>query len=120
MPTLQTGIPGQANVEAVTKDLDMVDELCEAAAVCIASYQQRLKNLYNKLVKLCTFQDRDLILRRVFENTANLADGKFQPNLEGPYTVVQVGAAGSYVLNKLDRTPVPKMWKAMHLKWYYQ
>ena len=83
--------------------------------------------MYNKQVKLCTFQDGDLVLGRVFENTANLADGKFQQNWEGPYTVVlvgvvgsytvvRVGAVGSYLLNNLDGTPVPRMWKAMHLK----
>ena len=51
MPTLRTEIPEKANVEAVTKDLDMTDKLYEAAAVRIASYQKRLKNLYNKHVK---------------------------------------------------------------------
>ena len=48
--TLQTEIPEKANVEAVTKGLDMTDELCEAIVVCIASYQQRLTNLYNRHV----------------------------------------------------------------------
>ena len=80
MLTLQTDIPEEANVEVVTKDLDMTDELHEAVAVRIASYQQRLKNLYNRRVKLCTFQDGDLVLRRVFENTTNPIEGKFQPN----------------------------------------
>ena len=120
MPTLQTGIPGEANAEAITKDLDMTDELCEVVVVSIASYHQRLTNLYNRRVKSCTFQDGDLVLRRVFENMANPADGKFQPNGEGPYTVVRVEAVGSYGLNKLDGTPVPRMWNAMHLKRYYQ
>ena len=55
----------------------MVDELRKAAAVRITSYQQRLANLYNKWVKLRTFQDGDLVLRRVFENKANAANGKF-------------------------------------------
>ena len=45
MPTLQTGIPKEANAEAITKDLDMTDELCEAAAVRIASYNQIFTNL---------------------------------------------------------------------------
>ena len=88
MPTLRTGIPKEANVEAVTKDLDMTNELREAAAMRIASYQQRLANLYNRRVNLRTFQDEDLVLRRVFENTANQTDEKFQQNWEGPYTVV--------------------------------
>ena len=38
MPTLQTGIPEEANAKAVTKDLDMANELREAAAIRISSY----------------------------------------------------------------------------------
>ena len=37
------------------------------------------------------------------------AVGKFQPNWEGPYVIVRVGASESYALNKLDRMPVPKV-----------
>ena len=51
MPTLRTEIPKEVNAEAVTKDLDMIDELCEATAVHIVSYQQRPTNLYNMRVK---------------------------------------------------------------------
>ena len=93
MPKLRIRIPEEANAEAITKDLDMADELREAAAVCTMSYQQRLANMYNRRVKLRTFQDGDPVLRRFFENMANLANEKFQPNWEGPYMVVRVGAA---------------------------
>ena len=55
MPTLRTKIHKEANVEAVTKDLDMIDELREAIVVRIVSYQQRLTNLYNRQVKSRTF-----------------------------------------------------------------
>ena len=96
MPTLRTKIPEENNVEAVTKYLDMTNELREVAVVHITSYQRRLTNLYNRRVKPRTFQDGNLFLRRVFENTANLADKKFQQNWEGPYTVVRVVTAGSY------------------------
>ena len=34
--------------------------------------------------------------------------------------IVRVGAAGSYTLNTLDRTPVPRIWNDLHLKRYYQ
>ena len=85
----------------------------------IVSYQQRLTNMYNRRVKPHTFQYGDLVLRRVFENTANPTNGKFQQNWEGPYMVVRVGAAGSYALNKLDGTPMSIMCNAMHLKRYY-
>ena len=88
-------------------------------AACIASYQQRLANLYNRRVKLHTFKIGELVLIRVFENTANPADGKFQANWKGPYTVVQVGTTESYALSKPDMTVIPRMWNAMHLKKYY-
>ena len=51
MPMLQTEVHGIANAEAISKDLDMVDELQEPAAIRIASYQKRMANLYNKHVK---------------------------------------------------------------------
>ena len=98
----------------------MANELCEPTGVRMASYQQRMKSLYNRHVKPHAFLNGDLVLRRIFENTANSSADKFQSNWEGPYTIVKVGAAGSYALDKLDGTAVPRMWNAMHLKRYYQ
>ena len=51
MPTLQTNIPEQSNTESVIEDLDMENELPEAAAVRIALYHRRLENLYNICLK---------------------------------------------------------------------
>ena len=120
MPTLQTEVPEKANTEAIVKDLDMTDELHEVTVVRMTSYQQRIKNLYNGRVRQHAVRVEDLVLRRVFENTTDSTVGKFQPNWEGPYVVVRVGATESYALNKIDRMPVPRMWNAMHLKRYYQ
>ena len=64
MPTIRAEIPEKANAKAITNDLNIIDELQEAVAVCIASYQQRLENLHNRRIKLCTFLSRDLVLRR--------------------------------------------------------
>ena len=119
VPTLRMEIPEKANTEAIAKDLNIANELHEAAAVCMASYPQIIKNLYNRRVKQHAFRARDLVLRRVFENTVDLAADKYQPNWEGQYTIVKLGAAGSYALDKLDGTPVPMMWNAMHLKRHY-
>ena len=82
----------------------MTDELHEVVAMRVASYQQRLTNLYNRHVKSCAFRAGGLVLRRVLENTVDLMVGKFQPNWKGPYMLVKVGAAESYALNKLDGT----------------
>ena len=120
MPTIRTDVPEQGNIDLMIKGLDTVDELRESAVIRIVSYQRRLASSYNKRVKPRTFQPGDLVLRRVFENTADLNAGKFQPNWEGPYLVTRAGESRSYDLDKLDGTPVPRMWKATHLKRYYQ
>ena len=120
MPTLRTDILEQSSAETVIQDLDKADELCEAAAVRIASYHNRLSNLYNRRVKPRMFQLGDLVLRNVFENTADPSARKFQPYLEGRYIVTQACESGSYSLDKLDGMPIPRMWNVMHLKRYYQ
>ena len=122
LSTIWTDVPEQGNTDLMVKDLDTLDELRESAAIRIASYQHRLANSYNKMVKPQTFQLGNLVLRRVFENTADPNAGKFQPNpnWEGPYLVTRADQSGSYALDKLDETPVPRMWNATHLKRYYQ
>ena len=77
MLTLRTEIPGKNDTESITKDLDLEDELGEAIIIHIASYQQRMMNLYNRCVRPCTFRAEDLVLRRVFENTTDPVSGKF-------------------------------------------
>ena len=37
-----------------------------------------------------------------------------------PYVVMRVGETGSYAIDKMDGTPVPRMWNSMHLRRYYQ
>ena len=71
-----------ANVEAISKDLDMAEELREATAICVASYQKRMANLYNKHIKSRSFRGKDLVLRKVFENMADPEANKFQPNCD--------------------------------------
>ena len=77
MPTLRTDLPEQSNAETMIKDLDTIDELREATAVRIASYHNRLANLYNRPVKPHMFQPGNLVLRKVFKNTADLSAEKF-------------------------------------------
>ena len=69
--------------------------------------------------KTSIFQPGNLVLRKVFKNTADPVVGKFLANWEGPYIVTRVSKPGSYALDNLDGTPVPRMWNAMHLKRYY-
>ena len=55
VPTLRTEILEKPNTKAIAKDLDMTNELREAVAICIASYQQRITNLYNRHVRQRAF-----------------------------------------------------------------
>ena len=119
LPTVRTAMPELENEESVVRELDMSDELREAVAIRITSYQHCLTNSYNKRVKPWVFQPGDLVLRKVFENAADSTIGKFQPNWEGPY-VTRARQSGSYAIDKTDGTPVPRMWNTMHLKRYYQ
>ena len=80
LPTIRTAMPESKNVGSVVRELDTSDELREEASIRVASYQRRLANSYNKRVKPRVFQPGDLVLRKVFENTADPSVGKFQPN----------------------------------------
>ena len=120
LPTTRTATLESENAESVVRELDASDELREAAAIRVASYQRRLANTYNKRVKPRVLQPGDLVLRKVFENTADLTAGKFQPNWEGPYVVMRSGEFGSYAIDKTNGTLIPRMWNATHLKRYYQ
>ena len=116
LPTIRTTTPESKYAGSMVRELDTSDELREAAVVRVASYQRRLENSYNKRVRPRVFHPGDLVLRKVFENTADPTVGKFQPNWEGPYVVTRPGGSGSYVIDKTDGTHVPRMWNAMHLK----
>ena len=98
----------------------MSDELREATVIRITSYQRCLANSYNRRVKPRVFRPGDLVLRKVLENTTDPTVGKFQPNWEGPYVVTRTGEAGSYAIDKIDGTPIPRIWNDMHLRRYYQ
>ena len=87
LPTIRTVTPESENAESIARELDVSDELREAASICITSYQCRLANSYNKRVKPLVFRPGDMVLRKLFENTADPTAGKFQPNWEGPYVV---------------------------------
>ena len=119
IPTIRTYVPKQGNTYLMVKDLDTLDELRESAAICIASYQRRLANSYNKRVKPRTFQPGNLVLRRVFENTVDPNVGKFQPNWEGltgPDPDTLPGFPGWSRLVKFHCTIPRECTKGPHLK----
>ena len=97
-------MPDSENAESIVKELDVSDELREAATIRITSYQRRLANSYNRRVKPREFRPDNMVLRKVFENTAHPTAEKFQPNWEGPYVVMRADEARSYAIDKTDGT----------------
>ena len=80
-PTLRTN---QFNVEENNRllldSLDVAEEMREMATVKMTYYQQRLKQGYDKGVKLRPLTLRDLVLRKVVGTAKNPAWGKLGPN----------------------------------------
>nr|CAN76815.1 hypothetical protein VITISV_044116 [Vitis vinifera] len=121
LPTIRTTAAKQedANTE-LGRNLDWADEVRESAAIRMADYQQRASAHYNRKVKPRNFKNGTLVLRKIFENTAEVGAGKFQANWEGPYIVSKANENGAYHLQKLDGTPLLRPWNVSNLKQYYQ
>ncbi|KAL6318127.1 hypothetical protein AAG906_035630 [Vitis piasezkii] len=124
LPTIRTEAAKQndANTE-LGRNLDWADEVRENAAIRMADYQQRASTHYNRKVKPRSFKNGTLVLRKVFENTAEIGAGKFQVNWEGPYIVSKANENGAYHLQKgisldtmlLHATAIPKDERIIHL-----
>ena len=67
LPTVRTTTSESANKEFIIRELDTSDELREAVAIRLASYQHRLANAYNKRVRPRVFQLGDLVLRKILK-----------------------------------------------------
>ncbi|RVX07508.1 Gypsy retrotransposon integrase-like protein 1 [Vitis vinifera] len=121
LPTIRTDAAKQkdANTE-LGRNLDWTDEVRESASIRMADYQQRASAHYNRKVKPRNLKNGTLVLRKVFENTAEVGAGKFQANWEGPYIVSKANENGAYHLQKLDGTPLLRPWNVSNLKQYYQ
>ena len=80
-PTLRTE---QFNVEEnhrlLLDSLDVAKEMREVATVKMTYYQQRLKQVYDKGLKLRPLALGDLVLRKVVGTAKNPAWGKLGPN----------------------------------------
>ena len=67
LPTVRTTTSKSANEEFIIRELDTSDELREAAAIRLASYQHCLANDYNKRVRPRVFQPGDLVLWKILK-----------------------------------------------------
>lgn len=81
IPGIKTqGVENGMNDILLARDLDLLEERREKAAIQLAAYQQQLARAYNKKVNQRDFQVGDLVLRKVVGNKKDPREGKLGPN----------------------------------------
>lgn len=81
MPMARTAVQDKRNEDLeLAKHLDWVDEIRGNASIRMATYQQRATAYYNGKVRPRAFKVGTLVLRKVFENTAEKGFEKLQEN----------------------------------------
>ena len=116
MPTARTAVQGQRNEDdELARHLDWTNEARVAASIRMAAYQQKVAAYYNRRVRPRIFKEGSLVLRKIFENTADEGAEKFQANLEGLYVVSKANKNGSYHLQILNGTPLLRPWNVANL-----
>ena len=81
-------------------------------------YQRRVKNAFDKKVRLCKFNEGDLVLKKVSQ--AQKDDrGKWDPNYEGPFIVKKAFSGGALVLASMDDEELPSPVNTDIVKRYY-
>ena len=83
------------NEEACQDALDLLDEERDGTTACLAIYQQDLHHYHSRRVKTRTFQEGDLVLRLIHDQTEM---HKLSPPWEGPFVVSKNLNNGSYYL----------------------
>ncbi|KAK4284153.1 hypothetical protein QN277_001022 [Acacia crassicarpa] len=92
----------QANDEAITAELDLVDEVQTTAHLRDLATKQLIMARYNRKVGLHSFKGNDLVLRRADIGNKNARDGKLAANWEGPFRIKEQLGKGAYTLESLD------------------
>ena len=77
----------------------------------------RAARKYNSKLDPRSFHKGDLVWRMA--SKARKHQGKFSPNWEGPFRVLQEVGNGAYRLERLSGDPIPNTWNASHLKFYF-
>jgi len=110
------------NEQARQEALDLLDEKRDMALARSAVYQQDLRRYHSRRVKTRTFQEGDLVLRLIQDQTDM---HKLSPPWEGPFVVSRNLHNGSYYLIDVrDNSPSSeeetwRPWNIALLRPYY-
>ena len=97
-------------------DATLLEEDRLRAAIRTARYQQALRRYHSRKVHARSFEEGDLVLRRV---QSAKSSNKLTPKWEGPYRVIRVTRSGAVRLETEDAIPVSNSWNIEHLRKFY-
>ena len=97
-------------------DTTLLEEDCLRAAVRAARYQQALRRYHSHKVCARSFEEGDLVLRRV-QSAKN--SNELTPKWEGPYRVIRVTRPGAVRLETEYVILVSNSWNIEHLCKFY-
>ncbi|KAL0886481.1 hypothetical protein Bca101_010464 [Brassica carinata] len=109
----------ELNNSMILDHLDQVEEKRDQALICVQNYQNLAAQYYNKRVRGRFFQEGDLVLRKVYENSREWKAGKLGATWEGPYLISKIVKTGVCKLTEMDGKEVPRSWNSINLKHFY-
>ncbi|RDX74603.1 hypothetical protein CR513_45640, partial [Mucuna pruriens] len=117
-PSLRTELfEPKANEGELRANLDMIQEVREAAHIREFAIKARVAKLYNRKVIPRNFKPQDLVLRRTVHKAES---NKLMPKWEGPFRVRKEVGRGAYKLETLKSKEIPRTWNTAFLRMYYR
>ncbi|RDX95532.1 Tf2-9, partial [Mucuna pruriens] len=104
------------NETELRENLDMLQEVREAAHIREFAIKTRVAKMYNRRVIPRSFKPQDLVLRKVVQKAEN---NKLTPKWEGPFRIKKEVRQGAYRLESLKGKEIPRTWNAASLRIYY-
>ena len=113
-------IEDDSNHKLMSQNLDTIEEKRELVSVRLAAYQQKMARHFNKKVRCRSYKEGDWVLRKVFQNTKEVRDGKLGPTWDGPDLISKVFPHGAYRLRTETGEIIQNSWNVVHLKKYHR
>ncbi|XP_075079067.1 uncharacterized protein LOC142164667 [Nicotiana tabacum] len=117
--TRYTQATEESNEEEMRINLDLLEEMREAALIRMAAQKQIIERYYNRKAHLRYFKIGDFILKKVFQSTKAANAGKLSPSWEEPYRIRSIIGKGAYELETIEGKVLSSNWNAIPLKKYY-
>lgn len=108
------------NEQDLRENLDLVEDISEAAVQHLSIYQQRTTSHYIKHLKNLKILGCGSGPKITAEALTPQDIGNLKPTWEGPYEVVEVLKLVTYTICHMNGDVIPNFWHAARLRRYYQ